>query len=75
MPELIGIVTNVEVQHPDKLPYLLDSRAVVHADRLVSRQGSDYAHIKKVYSTWIVSNPAQNKENTISRLITAEQPL
>lgn len=40
----------------------------------MSRQGTDYAHIKKVYSIWIVANPAQKKiENTVSRLVTAEQ--
>ncbi|MBD5560465.1 MAG: hypothetical protein HDQ87_08960, partial [Clostridia bacterium] len=71
--EPILLIINVEVQNRTDLPYPLERRAVIYADRLVGRQGTDYGNCKKVYSIWIVNGPRKEMENTVMRLVTASQ--
>ncbi|MBD5558779.1 MAG: hypothetical protein HDQ87_00230 [Clostridia bacterium] len=71
--EPILLIVNVKVQNRTNLPYPLERRAVIYADRLVGRQGTDYRNCKKVYSIWIVSGPRKQMENTVMRLVTARQ--
>ena len=73
--ESIGLVVNIEAQNKDNPGYPLLRRAVYYGSRLLARQkndiigfkNSDYSHLKKVYSIWIVLNTTKDKENTVNR--------
>ena len=70
----ILLVINVEIQNRANLPYPLPARGADYACRLVSRQGTDYRNLKKVYSVWIVTDPqGKAPKNTSSQLVIAER--
>ena len=68
------LVINVEIQNRADLPYPLSARSADYSCRLVSRQGTDYKNLKKVYSVWIVTDPqGKAPKNTSSQLVIAER--
>ncbi len=71
--ESIGIIVNIEGQtRGTGLTYELPSRMVYYGSRLISsKKGTVFFHdhyekIKKVYSIWIVTNPAVANRNTMA---------
>lgn len=63
----ITVIINVELQNKTDLPYPPEARAMSYAARQLGQQGPDYDNLKKVYTIWIVSNPAAAERNTIVR--------
>ena len=66
-PNPITVIINVELQNRAQLEYPLSARGMSYAGRLLGQQGPNYAHLRKVYSIWIVSNPPKSEENTLIR--------
>lgn len=64
--EPITVIVNVEVQNRIDLPYPLAVRGISYASRMLGSQGPDYNNLHKVYSIWIISNPEEERENTIT---------
>ncbi len=69
--ERVGLFINVEAQNAEKLQYPLLSRAVYYDCRLVAGQKnrkdgfdhSDFKHLKKVYSIWIIMDAKKEQES------------
>lgn len=71
--EPITVIVNVEVQNRTDLPYPLIARGVSYAARMLGSQGPNYGNLHKVYSIWIVSNPAKENENTVNSYMMASR--
>ena len=69
--ERIKLIINVEAQNSELTQNILINRAIYYVSRMISSQyGKEFMHssfddIKKVYSIWIVMNPAGIRRNTI----------
>ncbi len=67
----IGLIINIEAQNRDKPSYPLTKRGIYYCARLLSSQyGKDftkahYENLKKVYSIWICTTPAEKRQNSI----------
>ena len=78
---VIELIVNVEAQGGYKVTYPLVKRGVYYSCRMVSAQyGREFSHshyekVKKVYSIWICTNPAQKRRNSISSYSMAEKTL
>lgn len=79
--ERVRLIINVEAQNDDHPGYPLTRRAVFYCGRLLSAQygveftNSDYKNVKKVISIWVCINPAQKRQNTITRYALREENL
>lgn len=79
--ELIRLIINVEAQGKFHVGYPFPKRGIYYCSRMISAQygteftGSQYQDIKKVYSIWILMNPPQERENSITRYRMVEENL
>ena len=70
----VEVYVDLEAQNSEDLSYHLETRAVYYLARLLSSQyqrdfgHSEYEKLRKVYSIWIVMNPAERNANTISSI-------
>ncbi len=77
----IGLIINIEAQSKYHPGYPLVKRAIYYCGRMLSAQygsvftRSHYGEIQKVYSIWICSHPAKERENTITSYTLQEKHL
>ena len=77
----IQLIINVEAQNDAETERRTTKRAIYYLSRLVSAQKDKvfkkrhYEKIRKVYSIWILTDPAKSKKNTITRYRILEEPL
>ena len=79
----IGLLINMEAQSKGNPGYPLLSRAVYYGCRLVAGQKnrsegfdrSDFGHLKKVYSIWIVKDGSEEKAGVFNRYTLKEECL
>ena len=77
----IELIINIEAQHDSSPGYPVEKRAIYYCCRLVSSQygtvfsHSEYKKIRKVYSIWFCTNPAEKRRNTIKRISLKEEPV
>ena len=70
----IQMIINVEVQRDANTGYPLEKRIIYYLSRLISAQygpvfdHARYGDIRKVYSIWIVPNPAEYRRNSIWKM-------
>lgn len=78
--ENIGLILNIEAQANSNTHYPLLSRAIYYCSRLLARQKnrpdgfqhSDFQHLKKVYSIWIVMNSKKATEGVMNQYAISE---
>lgn len=67
----ITLIINLEIQKKDNPGYPLVSRGIYYCSRMISEQygttftNNNYDQINKVYSIWIIPNPAQKRQDRI----------
>ena len=77
----IKLIINVEAQNDAETERRTTKRAIYYLSRMISAQKNrvfkkrQYEKIRKVYSIWILTDPAKSKKNTITRYRIIEEPL
>jgi predicted transposase/invertase (TIGR01784 family) len=77
--ESIRLIINLEAQKDYNPGYAIVRRGLYYCSRLISSQyeteftGSNYNHIKKVYSIWVCTNTPQYSQNTITKYKITEE--
>jgi hypothetical protein len=75
----IRLIINLEAQKDYNPGYAIVRRGLYYCSRLISSQyeteftGSNYNHIKKVYSIWVCTNAPRYSQNTITKYKITEE--